>query len=1165
MEFYKRVLKLHHFRNLGKNSPTELLLNSSFEKHGELVILVGENNVGKSNILEALKAFNDTDIKLCNENDYFKAHESENAVLSLEEETSRNNETIDFSCVDLKIRYKEVSKGLKELSKTLISYPFSVFIGGFINLIMSYGVLDSFLKFYKEKLELGAFATRQADNLLFKKLIKHLSGNNQLVKNFCQCIREIIEYNAPNKEYKPNQFFIIGKGKQNQLAEIYSRFKKLSASEVKPQDMGDILKKLKSLDEIFKTTGFNEKFTPETEVKDIIKEIDEKYPINQNFKKQFRTFRSNIISIKKKIKNSLKDLNKTRKDFERKKESLIQEIEDYCKNQKTLEFNYDVLLDNIQQICKECAVIHAINDESKDVKYMICQFYLEKMELLSNSKIRRYQYDDLLESARISLWEDIKSLDEKSGVHLFPKNIDEIKQKFEANKEKFQQSKNYSEFAEYCRKCNPYTAFQGLRNRVNFPLKDHSLDKFVPTMKEYKELKITDNDLKTALLTRLDYSSPSEFESDWFFRNSLFRKMDFHPNTIWNTFGNILNYKNFDQKNLKHEQALEIMFDKNNDLEIYSINKLFNIPKKYLQEINQESLKEIKQSQYPFNIEAKGEYNNDVWQLEFFNDKNSLLFKVNFTEILENIVEIMEYNMQLKMDSSIAKEFNELLAIAQDSYQLKIHVRHNNKFYDYSKKSTAYEIKLEIHDCRKSHNQNEPIILNQQSTGFQWAFNFMFGFLYNVGSNFSFNKNIIYVMDEPATPLSVPAKKEFRKFLKEYAHKNHVTFVLATHDPFLVDTDHLDEIRIIEKETKGSKIRNEFDYFLDNVSKNSDALYQIKRSLGVDQHVFHNPQKHRIIFVEGTTDYCYLSAFKLYFNEREFKNNPIPFTFLPISGLKNNPNDMKETIQKLCELDNSPIVLIDDDRKCDFDQKATSERFKKANEEMHNPITILQLSSCDNRFKQIEDCFSTNDKEEYAKNKCKELSMAFKTRLLYGEQNSGEDAISEETKNNFLCLFEWIKKECNNPTIKKEYVKFDYNTLQTLFGERILMFKKMCLSLLMVSGVYVGAKDLDFKLDYRATGGKLMGKMTNSSLLSITSMNNEPVVIKNLIVNRGNSCEATKKVEPKLGDKFKKEKLFDHELKYSQQIFYRLDCKPNQLLEVKIITDKGEYYHKFSQ
>ncbi|GAA7160467.1 hypothetical protein BD0049_10120 [Helicobacter pylori] len=132
MKFYKRVLKLHHFRNLGRNSPTELLLNSSFdEKHGGLVVLVGENNVGKSNVLEALKIFNDADVKLCNENDCFKAHEIKDTILSLEEETILNHKITGFSCVDLKIQTKEVSEGLKELSKILISYPFCVFVGGF--------------------------------------------------------------------------------------------------------------------------------------------------------------------------------------------------------------------------------------------------------------------------------------------------------------------------------------------------------------------------------------------------------------------------------------------------------------------------------------------------------------------------------------------------------------------------------------------------------------------------------------------------------------------------------------------------------------------------------------------------------------------------------------------------------------------------------------------------------------------------------------------------------------------------------------------------------------------------------------------------------------------------------------------------------------------------
>ncbi|GAA7845843.1 hypothetical protein HpMS32_08810 [Helicobacter pylori] len=968
MKFYKRVLKLHHFRNLDKNLPAELLLNSSFEKHGGLVILVGENNVGKSNVLEALKIFNDADVKLCNENDYFKAHEKD-SLLSLEEETILDHKITGFSCVDLKIQTKEISEGLKELSKTLISYPFSVFVGSFINLIMSYGALDSFLKSYKEKLKLSAFSTRQTNNLLFKELFKHLSGNNQLVKNFCQCMREIIEYNAPDKEYKTNQFFIMGKGKQNQLAKIYSHLKEFSKREIKPQDMGDILKKLEKLDKFFKTTDFNTKFAPKTEVKDIIKEIDEKYPINENFKKQFEEFESNV-----------KKYDEARKDFERKKESLIQEIEYYCKNQKTLEFNDDVLLDNIQQTCKSYTASHVVSNESKDVKYMMCQFYLEKMELLSNSKIRRYQYDDLLKSARISLWESIKTLDEKSNAHLFPKNIDEIKEKFKDNREKFKQSESVSEIIRYCRECNPYTAFQGLRNRVNFPLKDRSLDEFVPNMREYKELKITDNDLKIKLFE--DFHS--QIFKYWFFQ-SLFNKIDFNPDIIWH--------------NLETKRELQIKFDKNNDLEIYfSLNKSFVIPEKYLQEINQELLKEIKRSDYPF---SKCEYHSDnnMVQLTFSKDDASpLMVEVSLTEI-------MEYNMQSRIDSLIAKEFNKLLAIAQDSpqdnYQLKIRVRHNNKFF--GEKYAPYKIKLKIHDCRKSDNQ-KPIILSEQSTGFQWAFNFMFGFLYNVGSNFSFNKNIIYVMDEPATHLSVPARKEFRKFLKEYAHKNHVTFVLATHDPFLVDTDHLDEIRIVEKEEQGSVINNGFSYDpKEDASKNSDALYQIKRSLGVGQHVFCDQKKHRIIFVEGITDYCYLSAFKLYFN----KHNPqFPFTFLPISGLKTNPKNMEKTIQKLRELDNNPIVLIDDDRKDGSDpQKAKSEQFKNANEEMHDLIKILQLSDCNEKFKQIEDCFSENDRKKYAKNKQRELAMAFKARLLYSGK---DDVVSEETKKNFLKLFEWI-------------------------------------------------------------------------------------------------------------------------------------------------------------
>ncbi|MGL2858371.1 ATP-binding protein, partial [Helicobacter pylori] len=744
MKFYKRVLKLHHFRNLDRKSPTELLLNSSFEKHGELVILVGENNVGKSNVLEALKIFNDVGVKLCGEEDYFKDHEPRDTILSLEEETNLDHKITDFSCVDLKIQSKEVNKGLKELSKILISYPFekhvealseqcsnSVYIptnnndysnictlvSNFINLITSYNSLGLFLHFYKEKLKLSELVTEYANatnNLFFKELIKHVSGNSEGIKTFCQCIKEIIKRNTPDKKYNTDEFFVMGQHKQNQLAKIYAHFKGFSEGEIKPKDVEYILKKLEELDKIFKTTDFT-KFTPKTEallneqsqeklsefVKEMIEKIDEKYPINENFKQQFRTFRLNIGNLKKKIKNSLKYLDKIREDFERKKERLIREIENDCKNQKVLKFNYDVLLDNIQQICKNYIASHAVNDVSKDIKSMMCQLYLKKIDLLVNSEIEQYRYNDFLESARKFLWEDIKTLDEKSGVHLFPKNLKEIKEKFETNKEKFKQSKNVYEFAEYCRECNPYTAFNFHLN-INNGL-SHQFEKFVPIMKEYKEPKITDNDLE-AISTK-ETGLASQLSGHWFFQLSLFNKTNFNPNKIWIP--------------LEFNKRSKIKFDK--DLEIYfDSHGSFNISKKYLQEIDQESLKKIKQSKdfFPIQkIESKHD-NNDILQLEFFENDTSFLFaKGSFAEILE-------YNMQLKIDSLITKEFNELLAIdqdspqdsPQDSYQLKIHVRHNNKLSE-EKEYTAYEIKLEVYDCRKSHDQNEPIILSQQSTG----------------------------------------------------------------------------------------------------------------------------------------------------------------------------------------------------------------------------------------------------------------------------------------------------------------------------------------------------------------------------------------------------------------------------------------------------------------
>lgn len=102
--------------------------------------------------------------------------------------------------------------------------------------------------------------------------------------------------------------------------------------------------------------------------------------------------------------------------------------------------------------------------------------------------------------------------------------------------------------------------------------------------------------------------------------------------------------------------------------------------------------------------------------------------------------------------------------------------------------------------------------------------------------------------------------------------------------------------------------------------------------------------------------------------------------------------------------------MIDDDR---GSENEFSEQFKRVNEELLKPITILQLSKCNKNFKRIEDLFTKKDRQKYLlNNKKRNLAMAFKTRLLYSGK---DDVVGEETKKNFKKLFEWIKERVKQP------------------------------------------------------------------------------------------------------------------------------------------------------
>ncbi|MCQ2705234.1 hypothetical protein JT101_00915 [Helicobacter pylori] len=795
MKFYKRVLKLHHFRNLGRNSPAELLLNSSFEKHGGLVILVGENNVGKSNVLEALKAFNDNTNSLCaieNHGEQIKKP----TILSLINTIENNQQLETLSWVELKESKKNEQNSFE----------------------MNFCSFERHKSFYNQ-------FYNHTDNFI-----------NEVI----QSVREALEELLP--------------------------------------DADDALSHKKYCEDLKNSCD--------------------------NFLNQYKeTLRLNEMDFNKCIKpiEHKKDKKKAKVAYKNLKEKLLLHI--------LLTFKEYSLSKLIESSDKNNETLEKMRAKFKEQSDRI----KNRLEQPCNTIPK-----DPKKQAFLFHWlPEITNCDNPFELKDEDLSIDVSKISFSAIKNMPKCNKVWQAMCEWCDK---HWLFVGAIIKLTDIVKE-------PPFRAIIELKIDEN--KKILLIIIDK----------------------------------INYLEID---LQETSSNEFIASENDKYIKYNNPYVSNKPKVTM-------------------------FLNEKYDVvfNFYSHSEKFLFckKTNLLEELEKELK--------KMGEKINKKFNE-------SYHINPDDEHRYVFEFCLQEQHFLHIKIK--------RDNEYLELAKQSTGFQWFFNLFFNFLYKHHHNYegvptNYGECIV-VMDEPATPLSVPARKEFRKFLREYAHKNHVTFVLATHDPFLVDTDHLDEIRIVEKETEGSVIKNHFNYPLNNASKDSDALYQIKRSLGVGQHVFYNPQKHRIIFIEGITDYCYLSAFKLYFNEREFKDNPIPFTFLPISGLKNNSNEMKETLQKLCELDNNPIVLTDDDRKDGSDpQRAKSEQFKNANEEMHDSIRILQLSKYDENFKQIEDCFSASDREKYAKNKRMELAMAFKTRLLYSGK---DDVMSEETKKNFLKLFEWI-------------------------------------------------------------------------------------------------------------------------------------------------------------
>lgn len=140
--------------------------------------------------------------------------------------------------------------------------------------------------------------------------------------------------------------------------------------------------------------------------------------------------------------------------------------------------------------------------------------------------------------------------------------------------------------------------------------------------------------------------------------------------------------------------------------------------------------------------------------------------------------------------------------------------------------------------------------LDQRSEGFQWMVSFYVVFFAEATNK---HKNAILLLDEPGQSLHALKQAEFRETLTKLSEKNQTMY--TTHSPFLVGTNELDKVRVVEMVDRatGTKVH------LSLTASDSGAILPLQEALGYDlaQSMFFHK---RNLILEGLTDMWYLEG-----------------------------------------------------------------------------------------------------------------------------------------------------------------------------------------------------------------------------------------------------------------------------------------------------------------
>ncbi|MFH0815995.1 MAG: prenyltransferase/squalene oxidase repeat-containing protein [Methanobacteriota archaeon] len=331
---------------------------------------------------------------------------------------------------------------------------------------------------------------------------------------------------------------------------------------------------------------------------------------------------------------------------------------------------------------------------------------------------------------------------------------------------------------------------------------------------------------------------------------------------------------------------------------------------------------------------------NNLPPIIYFSDINLLNDKIDINEYLENSVE----------NSTFTNLFN--LSNLNLEYLQSIEDPHNRKRLFRSASTTITGL---VNDSWKQEKVNvnldidgDEILIyieddagakadppSRRSDGFRWFLSFYINFIAGTKGEL---KNAILLLDNLGWVLHPSGQSDLLTTLEKISLNNQV--VIATHSPFLINKDKLEQIRIVERrKNDGTKI---FDKYWHSIY---DSLAIIRGSIGADiAHSLFGCKNN--VVMEGYSDVLYLEAILEYNEKKDPKDKFKESIFLIGAG---GADKIPIFLTLLKAEKYKCIGIVDNDTE---GNKVVSE-IKHSNTEIDVDKDILKLNEIDEQRKGI--------------------------------------------------------------------------------------------------------------------------------------------------------------------------------------------------------------------